>query len=146
MKRQVQRGFTILELVVTIGIIGILAGVAYPAYQSQITATRRADAQSDLMQLASFMERFFTENNAYDQDRAGNAVTLPFTQSPQSGSNTAYTLTVATPTSTTYTLTATPINAQAGDGFLDLSETGVRRWDTNNNGVATDPGESDWER
>lgn len=146
MKRQAQRGFTLFELMITVAIVGILAGVAYPAYQGQISSTRRTDAQSDLMQLASFMERFFTENNSY-LTPAGVAPVLPFVQSPQSSTNIAYNLSVnpATVTSTSYTLVAVPVGAQAGDGFLNLSDTGVRIWDTNNSG-AVDAGENDWER
>lgn len=145
MKRQKQRGFTLLELMVTVAIVGILAGVAYPAYQSQIRTTRRADAQADLLQLASFMERFFTENSRYDRDMAGTNVGLPFSQSPQSSTNVAYNLTLNAVNQTSYTLRATPVNAQAGDGYLELLDTGVRRWDTNNSTVI-DAGESDWEK
>lgn len=145
MKRQTQRGFTLLELMVTVAIVGILAGVAYPAYQNQVRATRRADAQADLLQLASFMERFFTENSRYDQDMAANPVALPFSQSPQSSTNVAYNLTLAAVNQASYTLRATPVNAQAGDGYLELLDTGVRRWDQDNN-AAIGTGESDWEK
>ncbi|MGH8551526.1 MAG: type IV pilin protein [Methylococcales bacterium] len=145
MKTPKQRGFTLLELMVTVAIVGILAGVAYPAYQGQIRATRRADAQADLLQLASFMERFFTENSRYDRDMAGANVVLPFSRSPQSGSTIAYNLALNAVDQTSYTLRATPANVQAGDGYLELLDTGVRGWDTDNNNVIG-TGESDWEK
>lgn len=130
---------------VTVTIAGILAAFAYPSYQNQVRSFRRADAQSDLLQLANFMERFFTENSQYDQDMAGNPVVLPFTRSPQSGTNIVYTIALNPVGQTGYTLRATPINTQAGNGYLELLSTGARRWDQNNNNVI-DPSESDWEK
>lgn len=134
---------------VVIVIVSILASIGYPSYQNQIRATRRGDAQSDLLQLAGFMERFFTVNNRFDQDVAGNATALLFKQSPQDGAAKYYDIgfVAGQLTSTTYTLRATPIlgTQQATDGYLELTESGIRRWDTNDNNVI-DPSEDDWER
>ena len=65
---------------------------------------RRADATGDALELASWMERFYTENGRYDQDRAGNAVALPFNQSPANGVNPHYTINFSAgqPTATTF--------------------------------------------
>lgn len=140
-------GFTLIELMIAIVIVGILAGIGYPSYQNHIRATRRADAQSDLLQLAAFMERFFTVNSSYDQDSGGNNVVLPFMSSPQNTTNTVYNITFSQgPTTTSYTLRATPTGPQNGDGFLELTQDGTRRWDKNNNSNATDPGENNWEK
>lgn len=146
-RHKAAKGFTLIELMMAIVIVGILAAVAYPSYQNHVRASRRADAQSDLLQLAGFMERSFTVNNRYDRDASLNPITLPFNTSPQNSSNVAYDISLTTPTSTSFTLKATPKNPgpQAGDGFLELDHTGGRRWDTNNNSII-DPGEYDWER
>ncbi|MCI0655300.1 MAG: type IV pilin protein [Methylococcaceae bacterium] len=98
-----------------------------------------------MFQLANFMERFFTENGRYDQDMATNRVVLPFSQSPQSGTDIVYKIALDPVGQAEYTLRATPVNAQAGDGYIELTATGARRWDQNNNNVI-DPGESDWEK
>lgn len=111
-------GFTLLELMVTIVIIAILTTVALPSYQDSVRKSRRATAQADLVQLASFMERKLTEQNSY------TPATLPFTESPRSGT-TYYNLTLS-PTFRTFTLTATPAAAQVADtcGTLSLNHLG----------------------
>jgi type IV pilus assembly protein PilE len=140
------RGFTLIELMVTVAAIAILASVAYPSYLGHIQSSRRANAKADLVELAGFMERFFTENNRYDQDLSGTATALPFNQSPQDGTAKYYNIGLVAG-QTTYTLRATPIagTPQASDGYLELLATGARRWDTNNNN-AIDAGETDWEK
>jgi type IV pilus assembly protein PilE len=122
-----QEGFTLIELMIVVAIVGILAAIAYPSYQEQVQKTRRADAQADLMELSSFMERFFTENNRYDQGTDGNAIALPFASSPQAGT-VFYALTLVSG-ATTYTLTADPAGTpQAADrcGTMTLTQTGVK--------------------
>jgi type IV pilus assembly protein PilE len=59
------RGFTLIEMMITVAIIGILASIAYPAYQDYVRRAARADAKAVLMETAQFMERHFTTNNAY---------------------------------------------------------------------------------
>ncbi|MBL4743489.1 MAG: type IV pilin protein [Cycloclasticus sp.] len=121
-------GFTLIELMIVVAIIGILAAVAYPSYTSSVQAAKRATAQADLMELASFMERNFTENNTY----AGATIAA-------SGiTNDDYTLTAPIPGlgATTYTLTAVPNNpgSQANDmcGTMTLTQTGATTAATNN--------------
>lgn len=126
------QGFTLIELMITVAIVGILAAIAYPSYQEQIRRTHRTDAQSDLMELAQWMERRYTTANSYALPSGG----LPFTQTPRSGTA-RYNLTVVVGTGNqTYTLTATPAGAQASDscGTMTLNQAGVRT----KTGTATD--------
>ena len=65
MRKSVSHGFTLIELMVTVVIIGILAAIAYPSYQNYTKQTRRSDAQIALTQAANQQEKFFTECNWY---------------------------------------------------------------------------------
>lgn len=123
-----QTGITLIELMIVVVIVGILAAIAYPSYTNYVEQGRRSDAQSDLVELANFMERYYSNHGSYE-DASGNAPTLPFAETPRdaSGSSVFYDITVATGNSgQSYTLTATPKNAQTSDscGTLTLSQTG----------------------
>lgn len=123
------RGFTLIELMITVAVVAILAAIAYPSYLDQIRRSRRADAEAALLELAQWMERFYTQNNRYDQTRAGVAVALPFTKSPKEGGPAGgyYTITPAT-TQSTFTLSAAQAGPQVGEacGTLTLNNTGVK--------------------
>ncbi len=127
------RGFTLIELIITVAIVAILAAIAYPSYQEYIRKARRADAKSVLLQAAQWMERYYTENNRYHQDRAGNAVKLAsaLSKSPSDGSSSKYyDITLAAVTQNTFTLNAAPTSGtdQTKDKCqtLTLTNTGVK--------------------
>lgn len=61
----VNKGFSLIELVVAIAIVGIIAAIAIPSYQGSMRKAIRSDAKAALMDVAARQERFFTENNSY---------------------------------------------------------------------------------
>lgn len=146
-----QNGFTLIELMIVVAIVGILAAIAYPSYRDYVIETRRADAQGALMGLANAMERHYTENNTYrnasmggGSDHTGEPSIFP-TEAPLDGDDKFYDLSIISATATSYTIRATPKNDQAGDGFLQLDSTGARAWDENSDGDVGDANEDDWE-
>ena len=72
-----RNGFTLIELMVTVAIVGILAAIALPSYTSYINQANRSDAKSVLLENVQFLERNYTENNKYHQNSAGTGITLP---------------------------------------------------------------------
>ncbi len=128
------RGFSLIELMIVVAIVAILASVAYPAYQDHMRKTRRADAQTGLLELAQFLERFYTTNGRYT-NADGTRPALPFTASPKDGGG-VYTLQfnetgiAAAERPGRYVLEAVPIAAGVMNndpcGTLRLSSTGAK--------------------
>jgi type IV pilus assembly protein PilE len=129
---RLQRGITLMELMVVMAIIGILSAIAIPTYMQYTIRTHRAAARACLSEAAQFMERFYTTHQSY-LDEDGNPPVLGLGCQSGSGLNERYTIALADDPATTqrtYTVVATPIDAQADRdtacGELSLNEVGTR--------------------
>jgi type IV pilus assembly protein PilE len=127
------RGFTLVELMITLAIIAIISTFAIPAYTNHIQKSRRVDAQGALMQFANTMERYYAQNNTYVGAAVGSSGIFP-AQVPLDGSKKYYDLSISGATATAYTLIATPREGQAGNGRLTVDATGTRVWNTKDDG------------
>lgn len=107
-------GFTLVELMIVVAIVAILASIAYPSYQQHVMKSRRATAQSCLLEVSQFMERFYATNMRYDKTADGKAVTFPNTQCTTDLAG-QYVLRFAAgePTAGSYTIEAVPQGHQA---------------------------------
>lgn len=117
-------GFNLIELMVAVAVVGILAGVAYPAYTRHVTKSNRAAAESFMFSLANREEQYLLDNRQYTND----ADALLGTPSDVSR---YYSISITTGTAPpTYTITATPSGSQStGDaacGTLTLTQNGTK--------------------
>ncbi len=130
------RGFTLIELMIVVVIVGLLFAIALPSYESYVLRAHRADAQGILLDISAREERFIAQNNTYTTNiSAATGLNLGTATSPEG----YYNLTVAAGACGTiancYLVTATATGGQTNDtGCLTItySSTGVRSGTTGN--------------
>lgn len=117
-------GFTLIEILITLVIIGILAMYAVPAYHEHVAKARRTAAETVLVQLASALESYYMSNNSY---QGATLQSLGFSELIVKNT---YQLSIANLTDTHYALTAVPLGDQAeydqACGVLTLNSTGEK--------------------
>ena len=122
--RKVHQGFTLIEVMIVVAIIGILSAIAMPSYTEYIRRGHRSEARASLLQMAQWMERAATANGVYPT-ATDNAA--PVAAALASVQKERYTVTMAS-TALTFTVTATAKGAQVKDkcGDYTLDQAGTR--------------------
>lgn len=122
-------GFTLIEILIVVAILGVLAAIALPAYENSVIRSNRAEAKSELLIVAADQERFFSSNNTYNTDATPLITTDGTTRTTENG---FYQIAVAAggtgSIATSFIATATPQGNQTADvcTTLTLSSTGAR--------------------
>lgn len=130
-----QRGFTLIEVMIVVGIIGLLSAVAYPSYTSYIQRSHRAEARNFLQTVAQRLEQNYTLSGSYNANQAGGAIDDTFIANsgfaavPPTGQRRYNISFVAgSPTAGRYVLQAVPAGPQSNDtcGTLLLNSQNIK--------------------
>lgn len=131
MQRLSQQGFTLVEVLVVVAIMGILVTIALPAYQNSALRSGRAEAKGELLQVAADQERYYSSFNSYIDD-ATPMTTPTVANRDRTSTNAIYLISVAAcaggAISNCFLATATAQGVQVDDlcDTLTMSNTGVR--------------------
>lgn len=138
------KGFTLVELMIVVAIVGIIAAIAYPSYQSMMVSSYRGAAQADLMALAAAMERHKAANFTYEGAASGGgntgapAIFQSHSPAAEPASEKRYDLIIeqVSANGISYRVRATPVSGgpQAADGSLFVFSDGRKAWDKDNSG------------
>lgn len=113
-----------IELMITVVIVGILAAIGYPSYLDQVRKSRRADAQGALLNIAARQQQMLLDTRNYGATTSALNVAVPSSVQQTY----SVTITVGTATVPSFTATATPSGTQAQDkcGVMTLDQTGTK--------------------
>jgi len=116
---KIVKGFSLIEVMVVVGIVGILAAIALPSYSEYTRRAKITEATSQLADLRVRMEQYFMDNRTYQGTGTACGVTMPTTTTKY------FTLTCSAPTSSTYTITATGFGDMVGFAYT-INDQNVR--------------------
>ena len=116
-----QHGFTLIELVITIAVVGILAAIALPSYQQYVIRSKRSAAQAQMMDIANREQQYLLANRSYADKTA-----LGYQVPPEVSANYDWNITLGTGPVPSFTVTFTPKDSQASDVTLKLNNAGLK--------------------
>lgn len=124
-KKNKHQGFTLIELMITVAVIGILVAIGLPAYNDSVRKANRSDAEAVMMDLASREQQMLVDTRSYVNTVSALRTSVP----PKVQNNYSIAITLGTGSAPTFSITATPQGSQAKDscGQLSLDNNGVKQ-------------------
>lgn len=129
-----KNGFTLIELMIVVAIVGILAAIAYPNYRQYVERTHRTDVQSHMLKVAHDLQRFYTVRQTY---QGVSIVNVGGANYPKTGTqlysiqlrdNANKDLTAADANGQTWEMRAIPLGVMEGNGIICLNHLGYKYW------------------
>ncbi|PNF81704.1 type IV pilin protein [Stutzerimonas stutzeri] len=124
MARHLARGFTLIEVMIVVVIIGILASIALPNYRQYVVRSNRTAAQAQMLDIANRQQHFLLANRSYADTPALTA--SGFSLSSEVSPHYSFAVTVGSGTVPSYLITFTAVGSQASDGNLTLDNEGTK--------------------
>jgi type IV pilus assembly protein PilE len=131
MKKHRNTGFTLIEIMIVMAVIGILSAIALPSYSAYVARAKRAEVRSEVLKAEGWLERYYTENNRYTGAAAASDTSVPSGFSAKFGSVPAsgganYTISlVVSNNPASYTITATRTGSMATDSCGNYTKTNI---------------------
>lgn len=123
------KGFTLIEVMIVVAIVGILAAIALPSYQKHVIRAKRSAAQTYMLRIANIQEQMLLDKHVYSASTpAGGTWNDTGMIPPELVGVYSFSASVSSGPPPSYTITATPTagTAQASDGTLTLTSEGVK--------------------
>jgi type IV pilus assembly protein PilE len=131
-RKKMTKGFTLIEIMIVVAIIGVLSAILYPSYNELVYKSGRADAKVELSDIAQRIQRCFTTTNTYDPlEGACGVIDELSAEAGITSMDGKYQITLTNHAATTFTLVAKPATGsrQANDTKCTefrLTQSGVR--------------------
>jgi type IV pilus assembly protein PilE len=128
MMRNRTRGFTLIEVLIVVAILGIIVAFGYPSYQEQVRKARRAEGMGELLEMADRLERRYSDQGTYAGITADVLYGTDTADDMRPTMNGHYKLNIVSADNVQFTISATPQGPQTKDkcGTFTMSSQGVK--------------------
>lgn len=128
MMRNRTRGFTLIEMLIVVAVLGIIVAFGYPSYQEQVRKAHRAEGMGELLEMADRLERRYSDQGTYGGINADALYGISTADNTRPTTNGNYKLSIDSADTVQFTISATPQGNQTKDkcGAFTMTSQGVK--------------------